>query len=128
MFEEFTPYLINIDTLKGMPFHIGNVSQERFHSHAVALVQHETVGVAFELQPLREKAAVLVEKIMREIDGTSQTHTLAKEVEEFAPTHKANVLHPYVKTLVFDSLEIPQGEGVVVAIGEEDSAERVSVA
>jgi hypothetical protein len=70
----------------------------------------------------------LVEKIMRKIDGTSQTHTLAKEVEEFAPTHKTNVLHPYVKTLVFDSLEIPQGEGVVVAIGEENCAERVPVA
>ena len=128
LLDEFATCFVDIDVLHGVPLHAVEVVEERCGGHAVAGVGHEAVGVAFELQASGVELAEMVVGVVGEVDGTGQLYTFFEELGKALATHKADILDADVEAHAFNCLQVPEGEGVVVAVGEEDGALRVPVA
>ena len=97
-------------------------------SDAVARGLGETVGVAFELNAGTELGVEGVVGIVGEVDRAAGLEALGIEVDKLVVANKGDVFDLDVGADVFDLLKVPEGEGVVVAVAEEDGSLGMAVA
>ena len=97
-------------------------------SDAVARGLGETVGVAFELKAGTELGMEGVVGVVGEVDGAAGLEALGIEVDKLVVADKGDVFDLDVGADVFDLLKVPEGEGVVVAVAEEDGSLGMAVA
>ena len=124
LLEELAAGLVDIDTFKGMPLHIVNkMKEEGIAIDSVVVLggrEVESECVAFKDKTLGQELAEVVVGVVGEIYGTVLFKTLGQEGLEIHPTDEADILDAHVGTFLLDGLNVPEGEGVVVAVGEKD--------
>ena len=128
LFDEFAACFVDVDVLHGVPGHVVEVEEERMCSDAVARGLGETVGVAFELNAGTELGVEGVVGVVGEVDGAAGLEALGIEVDKLVVADKGDVFDLDVGADVFDLLKVPKGEGVVVAVAEEDGSLGMAVA
>jgi len=128
LFEEFAAGLVDVDVLEGLPVHGVEVAEEGVDGHTVAGCGHEAVGVAFQLEAVGVVLAEVVVGVVGEVDGPALVEAFPKEGGILLASDQAYVFDVDVGADAFHVAEVPEGEGVVVAVGEEEGALGVAVA
>ena len=119
LLEELAAGLVEVDIVEGVPPHaVVEVVEEGVAVDGILGVvsRSETEGVAFEEEAAGDEMLELALGVVGVVDGAAGGEALLQELGVVGPAHEADILDTHIEAFLLDGLEVPKGEGIVVAV------------